>query len=356
MASLWDPTIIKNIRLEHRLALAPMTRNRAQADGTPGPLAAEYYAQRAGLGLLITEGTQPSADGQGYLNTPGIYTDDHIAGWRTVADSVHARDAHLFIQLMHAGRMSYPANTPHHRQAVAPSAIAPQASIYTATGIQPVPTPRALARNEIAATVSDFRHAASSAMAAGADGVELHAANGYLLHQFLAANANRRTDRYGGSVENRARLVIDVASAVADQIGADRVGIRLSPGARLGGIDEGPELGELYRYLVKELAKLDLAYLHVLSFVRDEDLLWDVRRAWPGALLLLRAGRAVTVDALSADLASGLADVLPLGSSALANPDIVTRLRVGAEFNTPDPATFYAGGADGYIDYPSLAA
>jgi 2,4-dienoyl-CoA reductase-like NADH-dependent reductase (Old Yellow Enzyme family) len=356
MTNLWDATTIKDIQLKHRLALAPMTRSRALPDGVPGPLAAEYYAQRAELGLLITEGTQPSADGQGYLNTPGIYTPEQIAGWRTVTDAVHARDAHLFIQLMHVGRISHPGNTPHHRQGVAPSAITPRASIYTVDGMQPVPTPRALSIDEIATTVADFRHAAASAIAAGADGVEIHAANGYLLQQFLAPNANQRTDRYGGSIENRTRLVVEVAAAVADEIGSDKVGIRLSPGGRLGDIDEGPEYGALYRSLVAELAKLDLAYLHLFYFSDDENLLADLRHAWPSTLLLLRAGRSVTIESLDADLASGLADVLPLGSSALANPDIVTRLRVGAELNTPVPATFYGGGADGYTDYPSLAA
>lgn len=356
MTTLWDPITIKNMRLEHRLALAPMTRSRALPDGTPGPLAAEYYAQRAGLGLLITEGTQPSADGQGYLNTPGLYTAEHVAGWKVVADAVHERGAHLFVQLMHVGRMSHPANTPHHRQAVAPSAIAPRTGIFTAAGTQPVPTPRALDLEEIAGTVADFRRAASCAVDAGADGVEIHAANGYLLQQFLASNANRRTDRYGGSIENRARLVIEVAAAVAEEIGPDRVGIRLSPGGRLGDIDEGPEMGDQYRYLVRELAELEPAYLHLFYFAQDEALLRDLRRAWPGVLLLLRAGRAVDADSLGADVASGLADVLPLGSSALANPDVATRLRLGADLNVPNPATFYGGGAQGYTDYPTLAA
>jgi 2,4-dienoyl-CoA reductase-like NADH-dependent reductase (Old Yellow Enzyme family) len=356
MTTVWDPITIKGMSLRHRLALAPMTRSRALPDGTPGPFAAEYYAQRAELGLLITEGTQPSADGQGYLTTPGIYTPEHIAGWRTIADAVHARDAHLFIQLMHVGRMSHPGNTPHHRQSVAPSAIAAQANIYTAEGMQAVPEPRELSIDEIAATVSDFRHAAASAIAAGADGVEIHAANGYLLQQFLAPNANLRTDQYGGGIQNRARFVLEVVSAVVDEIGAERVGIRLSPGGRLGDLDEGPEMGDLYRYLVGELAALDLAYLHLFYFAPDEQLLADLRRLWPGALLLLRAGRAVTADALGADVDSGLADVLPLGSSALANPDVVTRLRRGVELNAPNPRTFYGGGAEGYVDYPTIAA
>lgn len=354
MTTIWDPITIKNLQLPHRLALAPMTRSRAQADGTPGPLAAEYYAQRAELGLLITEGTQPSADGQGYLNTPGVYTPEHVAGWRTVTDAVHERGGHVFVQLMHAGRMSHPDNTPHHRRGVAPSAVAPDTAIFTRNGRQPVPTPRALTTDEVEATVADFAHAATAAMAAGADGVEIHAGNGYLLQQFLAPNANRRTDRYGGSIRNRARIVIEVATAIADRIGGEHVGIRLSPARGLGDLDEGARAGELYRYLVAELARLDLAYLHLFAPAENRDLVRDLRRSWPNTLLLLRAGRPVTPQALETELAAGVADVLPLGSSALANPDVVTRLRQDARLNTPDPSTFYGGGAEGYTDYPTL--
>jgi len=353
MTTIWDPITIKNLHLPHRLALAPMTRSRAQDDGSPGPLAAEYYAQRAQLGLLISEGTQPSADGQGYLSTPGIYTAEHRRGWRTITEAVRAQGGHLFIQLMHAGRMSHPDNTPHHRQGVAPSAVAPDVTLFTPTGLQPVPVPRALSTREVVATIEDFRAAAASAMAAGAHGVEIHGGNGYLLQQFLAPNANQRTDRYGGSLRNRARLVIEIAAAVAGEIGPDHVGVRLSPGRPLGDLDEGPQTGDLYRYLVGELAALDLAYLHLFTAAEDGDLLRDLRAAWPNALLVLRAGRPVSASGLAAELAAG-ADVLPLGRSALANPDIVARLRTGADLNPPDPATFYGGSATGYTDYPSL--
>ncbi len=371
MTTLWDPITVSSMQLSHRLALSPMTRSRAQEDGTPGPLAAEYYRQRASLGLLITEGTQPSPDGQGYLDTPGIYTPAHVEGWRGVADAVHDAGAHLFIQLMHVGRMSHPDNTPHHRQPVAPSAIAPDARMHTMAGNKTIPVPRALSVDEIAATVDDFRRAAAAAVAAGADGVEVHGANGYLLQQFLAANANTRTDQYGGSIENRARLTIEVARAVADEIGASRTGLRISPNGPLGGLDEGPEGPDLYRYLVGELAPLGLAYLNVFSFAgpSSEQLLRDIRATWPGVLLLIRAGRKVTTGSagggdgagadtgadLARDIEDGLADIVPLGSSALANPDVVLRLRTGAKLNQPDPATFYGGGAAGYVDYPTLA-
>ncbi len=351
---LWEPFELGRIQLKHRLALAPMTRSRANADGTPGAQAALYYRQRASLGLLITEGTQPSADGQGYLTTPGIYTQAHIDGWRAVTDAVHAEGAALFIQLMHAGRISHPDNTEHHRQPVAPSPIAPGTKIVTPSGLQDVPTPRALSTDEIAATVADFRHAAASAIAAGADGVEIHAANGYLPNQFLSPNANQRTDSYGGSVENRARFVIEVADAIVAEIGADRTGIRISPGTKAGGLDEGSreDIHAQYEYLVAELARRNLAYLHI-NHAGDDELLASLRRLWPSALLLVRPGRPR--EQLGDDIEAGLADVLPLGRWALANPDVVERLRSGAEFNEPDQPSFYSGGDHGYIDYPTLA-
>lgn len=351
--TLWEPVQIGGMQLSYRVALAPMTRSRALADGTPGPLAAEYYAQRAGLGLLITEGTQPSDDGQGYLMTPGIYRPEHVAGWRTVVDAVHARGGHLVIQLMHVGRMSHPDNTSHHRQPIAPSAIAPGVDMFTATGAQPVPVPREMTTDDIAKTIADFRHAARSAVEAGADAVELHAANGYLLHQFLSSNANQRTDRYGGSAEARSRFVVEVATAVADEIGPERVGIRISPGLAIGGVDEGDDVRQQYAHLVRALAPLGLAYLHTFQLF-DEELLADLRRAWPGSLLVLRAGR--TLETLDQDVVAGLADAVPFGRWALANPDIVERLRAGAPLSDADPTTFYGGGAHGYTDYGRLAA
>jgi 2,4-dienoyl-CoA reductase-like NADH-dependent reductase (Old Yellow Enzyme family) len=351
--SLWQPFALGRLELPHRLALAPMTRNRADADGTPGDLVAHYYGQRASLGLLITEGTQPSADGQGYLNTPGIYTDAHIAGWRKVADTVQTGGGHLFVQLMHVGRISHPGNTPHHRQPVAPSAIAPGQDMFTASGPQPIPVPRALTTDEIAGVIAEFRHAAASAIAAGADGVEIHAANGYLLHQFLSPNANERTDQYGGSVENRSRFVVEVAAAVADEIGADRTGIRISPAFPLGGIDEGSreDVHAQYLDLVSRLAPLDLAYLHV-HHLGDDDLLTALRGAWPTAVLVVRYGR--TREQIAADIDAGLADIAPLGRFALANPDVVKRLKADAPLTEVDPDTLYTGGARGYVDYPTL--
>lgn len=352
-SALWEPFTLGTISLPHRLALAPMTRNRAGDDGTPAEITADYYAQRASLGLLITEGTQPSADGQGYLNTPSIYTPTHIAGWKRVTGAVHEAGGHLFIQLMHVGRLAHPDNTPHHRQPVAPSAISADQDFFTPTGMQKTPTPRALTTEEVSGVVAEFVHAARSAIEAGADGVEIHSANGYLLHQFLAPNSNQRTDQYGGSIENRSRFVIEVATAVADAIGPERTGIRISPGFPLGGLDEGgtEATRAQYLHLVGELAPLNLTYLHV-HHAGDDELLRTLRELWPTALLVVRYGRKR--EQITDDLEAGLADIAPLGQWALANPDVVERLRTGAPFNQIDPDTLYSGGSRGYIDYPTL--
>lgn len=352
MTTLWEPITVGRMRLAHRLAMSPMTRSRAQADGTPGELAALYYTQRAAMGLLITEGTQPSADGQGYLFTPGIYTDAHIAGWRRVAESVHAAGAHLVIQLMHVGRVSHPDNTPHHRQPVAPSALAPGIQMFTLEGLKDIPVPRALTTAEVRATVDDFRRAAAAAIQAGADGVEIHGANGYIVHQFLAENANRRTDEYGGGPAYRARFGIEVAEAVAAEIGADRTGFRISPGNTAAGIQEGADGREVYRALIGALGRLNLAYLHVMHR-GPEDFLHEIRRMWPGPLVVNRAGRPR--EQIAADVEAGTADIAAIATWSLANPDLVDRVKQGAPLNTPDPSTFYGGGAHGYTDYPTLA-
>ncbi|WP_341319498.1 alkene reductase [Paraburkholderia sp. IMGN_8] len=332
--------------------MAPMTRSRAKADGKPGELAAEYYAQRASVGLIVTEGTQPSDDGQGYLATPGIYSDAHVAGWKKVASAVRDRGGHLFIQLMHAGRMSHPDNTPHRRPGVAPSAIAPGVPMFTAKGMQDIPAPRALTTEEVRQTVADFRFAARRAIEAGADGVEIHGANAYLIQQFFAPNANTRPDEYGGPIENRARFAIEVATAIAEEIGADRTAIRLSPGMTMWGIDEGAEGPALYRYLMGALDKLGLAYLHV-AHRGNEPLLADIRKRWTGTLILNRPGRPR--DEIGADVASGLADLEAYGQMVLANPDFVVRLKTGAAMNEANPNAFFGGDGQGYIDYPALA-
>jgi 2,4-dienoyl-CoA reductase-like NADH-dependent reductase (Old Yellow Enzyme family) len=352
MNSLWQATTIGKMKLQHRLAMAPMTRSRANYDGTPGDLAATYYAQRAGMGLLIAEGTQPSEDGQGYTMTPGIYTPAHVAGWKKVADAVHAKGGHLYIQLMHAGRIGHPDNTPHHRLPVGPSAISADQPMFTPTGLQKTVEPRALTTADVKQTVKDFAHAAKCAVEAGADGVEIHGANGYLVQQFFAPNANTRSDEYGGSVENRARFAVEVAKAVADAIGADRTGIRLSPLGTSGGLDEGPEAVKLYHHLVAELNKLNLAYLHILH-TGNEALLKDIRAAWKHPLIVNRPGAAR--ENLGQDVKSNLAEVVAVGQMALANPDLVDRLKSDAPLNAPKRESFFGGTAVGYTDYPALA-
>jgi N-ethylmaleimide reductase len=353
MSQLFTPVRVGRYTLPNRLVMAPMTRSRAKFDGTPGELAAEYYSQRASVGLIVTEGTQPSDDGQGYLATPGIYRPAHVAGWKKVSAAVHDMGGRIFIQIMHAGRMSHPDNTPHHRQAVAPSAVAPVSQMFTATGMQDIPTPRALTTEEVRQTVADFRHAAHSAIEAGADGVEIHGANGYLVQQFFAPGANTRTDEYGGSIANRARFAIEVATAIAEEIGADRTAIRLSPGITMWGIDEGAEGPALYRYLVDELDKLDLAYVHVLH-AGDEQLVGDIRARWKQSLIVNRPGRPR--DRIGADVASGLADLEAYGQMVLANPDFVARVKTTAPMNAADHASFFGGAAQGYTDYPALEA
>ncbi|GAA2694011.1 MULTISPECIES: alkene reductase [Actinosynnema] len=343
------PVTLGDIELPHRLAMAPMTRSRALPDGSPSPLAAEYYAQRASLGLLITEGVQPSEDGQGYLLTPGLHADAHVEGWREIADRVHAAGGKLVVQLMHVGRVSHPDNTPHHRQPVAPSAVRAEGLMVTATGMQPFAEPRALSTDEIAATVADYRRAAAAAIAAGADGVEIHGANGYLVHQFLSSNTNTRTDGYGGTVEGRVRFAVEVATAVADEIGAGRTGFRVSPGNPYNDVRED-DVESLYTALLTALAPLGLAYLHVVHG-GDEALLKQIRATWPTGLVVNRPGAEIA--ARLADVESGLADVTSFGVLALSNPDLLARIEAN-EFNEPDRGTFYGGDARGYTDYPAL--
>lgn len=352
MASIFDPARLGELALANRFVMAPMTRARANPDGTPGVLAAAYYAERASVGLIVAEGTQPSDDGQGYPSTPGIYTDDHVKGWRAVTDAVHARGAKIFVQLMHAGRMSHPDNTPHHRQGVAPSAIAPGDAIYTLAGMKEIPVPRALSTAEIRSTVDDYRHAARRAVDAGFDGVEIHGI-AYLVHQFLSLGSNARSDRYGGTIVNRARFAIEVADAITAEIGPERTGIRLSPGFASWGLAHGTEAPELYQYLATELDARRLAYIHVVHY-GDDAILHDLRKAWSRAFILNRPDRPR--EQIGQDVASGLADLESYGQMTLANPDFVARLRSNAPLNKADASTYFGGGLTesraGYIDYP----
>jgi N-ethylmaleimide reductase len=356
MPDLFDPLRVKGWELPSRLVMAPLTRNRATEGMVPGDLAVEYYRQRAGAGLIISEGTQPSAVGQGYLATPGIHTPEQVAGWRRVADAVHGEGGRIVVQLMHVGRVAHPDNK-DGLESVAPSALAAPDQMFTAEGPKPYPVPRALDTDEIPGIVEDFVHAARSAVEAGLDGVELHAANGYLLHQFLAPGSNERTDEYGGSPANRARLVVEVARAVAEAIGPERVGIRISPAHNIQGAteDDPADVEATYGALVAGIAPLGLAYLSVLADPSLE-LVQRLRKDFGGVLIANTGFADVTTRELAqALLDEDLADAVAVGRLFLANPDLPRRWQTGADLNEPDPATFYGGGAEGYTDYPSLA-
>jgi 2,4-dienoyl-CoA reductase-like NADH-dependent reductase (Old Yellow Enzyme family) len=356
MTELFEPIRVQSWDLPNRLVMAPLTRNRATGT-VPGELAVEYYAQRASAGLIITEGTQPSAVGQGYLNTPGIHTPEQVAGWAGVADAVHARGGRVVVQLMHAGRVAHPDNKAG-LETVAPSAFAAPGEIVTADGTKPYPVPRALETDEIADVVAEFVHAARCAVEAGLDGVEVHAANGYLVHQFLAPGSNTRTDAYGGSPANRARFAVEVTRAVAEAIGPERVGIRISPAHNIqGATEEDPaDVEATYTTLVQEIAPLGLAYLSVLADP-SLDLVQRLRKEFRGVLVANDGFGAVTTrESAQALLDADLADLVAVGRLFLANPDLPARWRTGAQLNEPNPATFYGGGAEGYTDYPALSA
>jgi N-ethylmaleimide reductase len=354
---LFDPTTVGKLDLPHRIVMAPLTRNRAGAGGVPGDLAVEYYRQRASAALIVTEGTQPSAVGQGYLDTPGVHSDEQVAGWSRVADAVHDEGGRIVVQLMHAGRIAHPENK-GGLETVAPSAIAAPGEIITATGSHAYPTPRALETDEIPGIVADYVNASQQAVAAGLDGVELHAANGYLLHQFLSPTSNVRADSYGGSPQNRARLTVEVARAVVEAIGPEKVGIRISPAHNIQGTDEpdAADVAATYGYLVDQLAPLGLAYLSVLADPRSE-LVQDLRSRFGGPLVANDGfGSVTTVESASALVADDVTDLVAVGRLFIANPDLPKRWQTGADLNEPNPATFYGGGAEGYTDYPSLDA
>lgn len=352
MSTLFDPVRLGSLTLANRAVMAPMTRSRAGQGAVPTALAAEYYRQRATAGLIITEGTQPSASGQGYLDTPGLHTDEQEDGWRAVADAVHGAGGRIFAQLMHAGRISHPDHLPAGLHPVAPSAVTPAGQSFTATGPKDHLTPRALETAEIPGVVTDFADAARRAVAAGLDGVEVHGANGYLVQQFLAGNTNRRTDRYGGSATGRIRFAVEVVEAIAGAVGADRVGLRISPAKEVNGIAEDDSL-ELYTALVEALAPLDLAYLHLVE-PADAAITEKVRATWPGTLIVNPHPGDRPYAVLAENALDRGADLVSFAKAFLANPDLVERLRRGAALNEPDPATFYGGDHRGYTDYPTL--
>jgi N-ethylmaleimide reductase len=354
MSKAFENTQVGRWTLPQRFVMAPLTRNRAGEGGVPTDLNVEYYRQRASAGLIITEGTQPSAVGQGYLDTPGIHSDEQVAGWAKVAQAVHAEGGRIFIQLMHVGRIAHPDNKAG-LESVAPSAIAAPGKMVTADGQVDQPAPRALETDEIPGIVAEFVHAARQAVAAGADGVEVHSANGYLLHQFLAPSSNTRTDGYGGSPENRARLAVEVTRAVADAIGAERVGIRISPAHNIQGVleEDVDDTAATYDALVSGIADLGLAYLSILA-APESDLLRDLRKRFDGPVIINTGfGDVTTLDSVEGLLERDLGDLVAVGRPFLANPDLPRRWREGLELNEPNPDTFYGGGAEGYTDYPA---
>ena len=346
---VFGPYRLGSLELSNRFVMAPMTRNRTP-DTVPNALNAEYYAQRAGAGLIITEGVQPSAVGQGYPGTPGLHTDAQTEGWRGVAEAVHARGGAIVAQLMHVGRISHPSligATP-----VAPSAVRPAGQVFTGQGMQDFETPRALDTDELPGVVAEFVDAASRAVAAGLDGVELHAANGYLLQQFLSDSTNTRTDAYGGSPENRARFVVEVAQAVVAAVGADRVGIRISPGGTFNDIAE-TEVDATYTALLEGLAPLGLLYLHVIADA-ESGYAEGLRKLFDGPVIV-NTGFAGPSDLATAQqvVAESNGDLFSIGRDFLSNPDLVERLRKGLPLNEGDPTTYYGGTEKGYTDYPT---
>jgi N-ethylmaleimide reductase len=353
MTTAFDPIVLGDKRLASRIAMAPMTRSRAFGPGAePTELMATYYAQRASAGLIVTEGIQPSPVGQGYPDTPGLHTPGQMKAWRTVTDAVHREGGVIFAQLMHTGRIGHPSLLPEGLVPVGPSPVAAEGQVYTHQGPKDFVTPRELSETEIRQTIADFAAAARNAVEAGFDGVEIHGANGYLIHQFLASNSNRRTDAWGGDIEGRIRFAVEVATAVAEAIGGHRVGVRISPGNPLNDIAEDNP-AEVYEALLDRLAGLDLAYLHLMEGP-DRDLTARLRKAWPGTFVLnpFTHPAATGPDAL-AMVEDGSADIIAYGALFLANPDLPARLAAGGPFNTPDPSTFYGGDHRGYTDYPA---
>ncbi|MGB3482141.1 MAG: alkene reductase [Mycobacterium sp.] len=353
-----DSALLKPIRIgdttaENRVFMAPLTRSRADADGTPSPLAAQYYAQRAAAGVIISEATAICEQANGaYMSTPGLYTDRHQEKWAEIASAVHQAGGKMFVQLWHVGRMAHPDISGF--ETVGPSAIAADMLTHTPTGKQPLPVPRALTGAEIGEIIGQFRSAARRAIDAGMDGVEIHGANGYLLHEFLSDVVNQRTDEYGGAPENRARLAAEVIEAVADEIGAGKVGLRLSPGNPAGDMHENDTVSA-YEALLERIAPLNLAYLHLLIHP-EAPAFGALRGIWPGPVVLNTGRDRDNSFCQLEELADwGVISAAAVGRPFLANPDLIERLTLGAELNEPDEATFYTPGPAGYIDYPTLA-
>lgn len=355
---LFSPLTLGELELPNRLVMAPLTRLRAGQKGVPGPLIAEHYRQRASLGLIVSEGTYPAAVGQAYAGQPGIVTQEQVAGWKKVTDAVHTEGGRMFAQIMHGGRVSH-SDITGGLPIVAPSAVAIDGVVRTPAGKKPYPVPHALTTDELPMVIQEFVNASLNAIEAGFDGVELHSANGYLLHEFLAPNSNVRTDSYGGSPENRARFVIEIINAVVAALGANRVGVRISPEHNVQGIAEtdAADVRATYEVLVDSIAPLNLAYLSILHHEPTGDLVQDLRARFGGTFLVNTGFGVITSREEAVNLvAEGHADAVVVGRPAIANPDLARRWKESLPLNEPNPETFYADGATGYTDYPLYQA
>lgn len=354
MQTLFTPTTLGKLQLKNRIVMAPLTRSRATGN-VPNALMEKYYALRADAGLLITEGTSPSPNGLGYARIPGLFADAQVQGWKKVNDAVHAKGGKIFVQLMHTGRVSHPANMQPGSKIVAPSAVALAGEMWTdSNGMQAYPLPAEMSEADIASTIAEYAQAAKNAVAAGFDGIELHAANGYLIDQFLNTATNQRTDQWGGSVENRIRFAVEVAKASAAAIGADRIGMRISPYGVFNATVPDAKMDALYLRLVEELNAIGLVYIHVVDHSSmgapevSAELKAKLRANFKGKYILSGGYDAVRANA---DLDAQRGDLVAFGRPFISNPDLVSKLQSGAELTPPDMATFYTPGEKGYTDY-----
>ncbi|QEP43130.1 alkene reductase [Ectothiorhodospiraceae bacterium BW-2] len=359
MSTLFSPTTLGSLTLQNALVMCPLTRNRAK-ENLANELMLEYYQQRASFGLIITEGSSPSPNGLGYPRIPGIFTKEQTLSWQPLTAAVHQGGAKLFMQLMHCGRIAHPNNLPLGARVVAPSAVAAAGEIYTDDeGLKPHPIPHAMSLDELSSTQAEYVAAAKNAISAGFDGVEIHAANGYLLEQFIRPNSNQRTDRYGGEIENRARFLLEIVELTIAAIGRERVGVRLSPYGVFNDMPLYDAMADDYTYLAQRLNQLSPIYIHLVDHTAmgapevPETMPQMFRAEFNGTLILSGGYDAASAEA---DLSAGKCDLIGVGRPALANPDLVKRWQIGAELNEPDPNTFYTPKAQGYLDYPTLPA
>lgn len=356
MKKLLTPFTKGKLKLKNHIVMAPMTRSRA-IDNLPNDLMAEYYGQRSGAGLIITEGTSPSPEGLGYPSIPGIFSSEQVEGWKRVTEKVHQNNAKIFVQLMHTGRIAHQANLPEGFNVVGPSDITAAGQIFTPTGLQDHTPPAALTTEQVKDKVNDYVVAAKNAVEAGFDGIEIHGAHGYLAEQFLNPNVNTRTDEYGGSIENRARFILEIAEKTAEAIGSDKVGIRISPFSPNGDLPPyaESEVLETYNYLTGELAKLNIAYIHLSANPKiPESLYQNIRQNFSNTIILCNGMNPETAEEA---LQAGFADIVAFGRPFISNPDLVQKIDKGLEVPpSTDYDTFYTPGAKGYTDYPAMAS